>query len=79
MPRISQSRRAGIHLVIGHFDNVHLQFSDDGLYSEGVLIKAQGFLPWGAESQSRFLPRKGLLALPVAGNEWRFRSRGCER
>ena len=78
MPRMSQSRRAGIHLVVGHFDDVHLQLGD-ALYSEGVLIGAQGFLPWGAESQTRFLPRKGLLALPVAGNEWRFRSRGCER
>jgi len=59
MPRISQSRRAGIHLVIRHFDDVHLQLGDDALYSEGVLIGAQGFLPWGAESQTRFLPRRG--------------------
>jgi hypothetical protein len=46
---------------------VHLQLGDDALYSKGVLIGAQGFLPWGAESQTRFLPRKGLLALPAAG------------
>jgi hypothetical protein len=52
MPRMSQSRRAGIHLVVRHFDDVHLQLGNDTLYSEGVLIKAQGFLPWGAESQT---------------------------
>jgi hypothetical protein len=31
MPPISSAARAGIHLVVAHFDDVHLEFGDDGL------------------------------------------------